>query len=367
MRAWVVLIPLLSLFAYEGVEYAHFETGRVLEGVEGPQSVHVIEVDPAVCVVKPARALDDGVGRESVLSMSARHGAIAAVNGGFFTIGGTFDGKACGALKIGAWIALPVKPRGCIGWSSEEQSPKMDRLLVRVGVDDGSRHLQVDGLNRPRREGEMVLFTPCFHRTTLTTPDGEEVVVVNGVIEAVQRGGSAKIPVDGFVLSIQAKHPLFHTFHVGERLAVSTEIRPLTGATSSDEWEELDYIVGGTPLLLRGGIKIGDFESEQTIPSFLSKKHARSAVGVLPSGHWLLVVVDKNDQCAGMTIDELAGVMARLGCVDALNLDGGGSSTLVYEGAVKNHPCGDEDEGAGQETVRRVSDAILVIPKNLSQ
>jgi exopolysaccharide biosynthesis protein len=61
---------------------------------------------------------------------------------------------------------------------------------------------------------------------------------------------------------------------------------------------------------------------------------------------------------------ELADLMGRLGCTYALNLDGGGSSTMVYEGAVKNSPKGDEDEGAGQQVVRRVSDAIVVLPKN---
>ncbi len=62
-------------------------------------------------------------------------------------------------------------------------------------------------------------------------------------------------------------------------------------------------------------------------------------------------------------MDELAGLMADLGCVDALNLDGGGSSTMVFEGVLKNSPHGDEDEGAGQSMVRRVSDALIIVPK----
>ena len=48
---------------------------------------------------------------------------------------------------------------------------------------------------------------------------------------------------------------------------------------------------------------------------------------------------------------------------DALNMDGGGSTTLVYEGQVKNKPRGDEDEGLEKKAVRRVSDAIVILEK----
>jgi hypothetical protein len=363
---YLLIVPVISLFSAGGLEYTHLEipNSSYFSFLTGPQSIHLIEVDPSLYEIKPVKALDDGIGRESVLSISTRYGAVASVNGGFFSIGGTFDGKACGTLKINDWYALPVKPRGCIGWSLEDQSPKMDRLLVTVSLNYNLNQFSSDGLNRPRKLGEMILFTPCFHRTTLTNPDGEEVVVVNDVIQSIVRGGSTKIPEGGYVLSVQDNHPLFNTFEVGRPLSFSTQITPLTGLTSSDEWNPLDYIVGGTPLLLHHSSRIIDFESEQTIPTFLSNKHARTAVGLLSNGNWIFVVVDKTGLFDGMTMYELTDLMVRLGCVHALNLDGGGSSTMVCDGAVKNSPHGDEDEGAGQSTVRRVSDAIIVVPKN---
>jgi exopolysaccharide biosynthesis protein len=63
-----------------------------------------------------------------------------------------------------------------------------------------------------------------------------------------------------------------------------------------------------------------------------------------------------------MTIHELADFMIKLGCLHALNLDGGGSSTMVYEGLVKNTPYGEEIND--KQTNRLVSDAILILPKN---
>lgn len=358
--------PFLSLFSAPGLEYTHLElpgTSYFDYYIRGNQSIHVIEIDPLQYEIKPIKALDNGIGRESVLSISTRYGAAASINGGFFSIGGTFDGKACGTLKIHDWYALPTKPRGCIGWSLGNQNPIMDRLLISTTADYNLSEIPLDGLNRPRKEGEIILFTPCFHRTTLTNPDGQEIVIIDGTIQSIMKGGSTKIPENGFVLSIQEQHPLFNKFEIGMPLTFTTQINPLTGITSSNDWDSLDYIVGGTPLLLYNNARIIDLESEQTIPTFLSNRHARTVIGVLPNGNWIFVVVDKTGLFDGMTMYELSDLMVRLGCVHALNLDGGGSSTMVCEGVVKNSPHGDEDEGAGQNTVRRVSDAIVVLPK----
>jgi hypothetical protein len=368
MKFFLLLLfaPLISVFSAPGLEYTHLEvlgSSYFDYYIAGYQSIHVIEVDPLQYEIKPIKALDNGIGRESVLSINTRYGAAASINGGFFSIGGTFDGKACGTLKIHDWYALPTKPRGCIGWSLAEQNPIMDRLSVSAIANSNFSQIPINGLNRPRKEGEIILFTPCFHRTTLTNPDGEEVVVVDDVIQSIVRGGSAKIPQNGFVLSIQEKHPLFNSLEIGMPLTVTIQICPLTGITSANEWDSLDYIVGGTPLLLYNNARIIDLESEQTIPTFLSNRHARTAVGILPDGNWIFVVVDKAGLFDGMTMYELTDLMAQLGCMHALNLDGGGSSTMVCEGIIKNSPHGDEDEGAGQNTVRRVSDAIVVLPK----
>lgn len=361
-----LFVPFLSLFSAPGLEYTSLElpgTSYFDYYITGYQSIHVIKVDPLQYEIKPIKALDNGIGRESVLSINTRYGAAASINGGFFSIGGTFDGKACGALKIHDWYALPTKPRGCIGWSIGNQNPIMDRLLVNIIADYNFSEIPLDGLNRPRKEGEIILFTPCFHRTTLTNPDGVEVVVVDGIIQSIVRGGSTKIPENGFVLSIQEKHPLSDGFEIGMPLRVITQINPLTGITSPDEWDSLDYIIGGAPLLLYNNARIIDLQSEQTIPTFLSNRHARTAIGILPNGNWIFVVVDKTELFDGMTMYELSDLMVQLGCMHALNLDGGGSSTMVCDGVIKNSPHGDEDEGAGQNTLRRVSDAIVVLPK----
>lgn len=132
--------------------------------------------------------------------------------------------------------------------------------------------------------------------------------------------------------------------------------------TTKEDWKELEHIVGGTPILVRNGLIVEDHSSEQTLLSFLTKKHPRTAVGIKGSGEWVFVVVDS---CfygffGGMTIQQLAEFMLELGCIEAVNLDGGGSSTMVLAGVVVNEPAGKLREGA--KLVEAVSDAILILP-----
>lgn len=132
--------------------------------------------------------------------------------------------------------------------------------------------------------------------------------------------------------------------------------------TNSEEWKEVNHIVGGTPVLVSYGTLIEDYAPEQTRESFLIKKHPRTAVGIRENGEWIFVVVDGRfeGELGGMTMKELAKLMCELGCIEALNLDGGSSSTLVIEGTVVNQPCGEiQEEG---KLVTAVSDAILIFP-----
>jgi exopolysaccharide biosynthesis protein len=137
--------------------------------------------------------------------------------------------------------------------------------------------------------------------------------------------------------------------------------------THETNWESATYIVGGCPILIRNSKQITDFSCEKTISNFLYKKHARTAIGILENGHFIFVVVDGTHHYffsnKGMTIPELQQFLQSIGCVEALNLDGGGSSTMVINAEVINTPCGEEYDGKGNY-VRSVSDAILVVPKS---
>lgn len=143
-------------------------------------------------------------------------------------------------------------------------------------------------------------------------------------------------------------------------------ILPQSSYTTKREWQDAFYILGGAPLLIQNGKLITDYSEEKTIASFLTEKHPRSAVGILENGHFIFLTVDgtrnfffKN---SGISIKDLAVLMQALGCKDALNLDGGGSSTLYFEGSIQNNPCG-ELLDKNRFRVRKISNALLILPK----
>jgi len=85
---------------------------------------------------------------------------------------------------------------------------------------------------------------------------------------------------------------------------------------------------------------------------------------MLDNGLWILVVVDgRSSKSRGMTLLLLALYLKQRGCVTALNLDGGGSSTMVVNDALVNIPSGRDYALVFQE--RSISDAVLVVPHNV--
>jgi hypothetical protein len=99
-------------------------------------------------------------------------------------------------------------------------------------------------------------------------------------------------------------------------------------------------VLSGFPALLRGGARVGDLEGDAR-PAFALARHPRTAVGMDLQRNrlWIVVADGRRDGIAeGMTLPELADLFQALGVTEALNLDGGGSSTMVVRGRLMNRP-----------------------------
>jgi exopolysaccharide biosynthesis protein len=112
------------------------------------------------------------------------------------------------------------------------------------------------------------------------------------------------------------------------------------------------------PQLIRNGKIEITWEQEKAGQSFAEMRHPRTAVAKLADDKFLMVTVDGRQPgtSVGMNLQELAEMLLELGAVDAMNLDGGGSTTMFVGGKVINQPSDKEGE-------RKVSDAILVFPR----
>lgn len=343
-----------------GVEHLEIRRGDFAEERESDRwIINVLVLDAHLVRLDSVLALDEIAGSETTSSLAARHGALAAVNGGYFRTTGIYRGEPTGMYAAaGKILSEPNGPRMEMAVSNAGGVARIafSQVEVRAAVaaEDGER-LTIDGINRPRGDNEIILFTPEFHRTTLTSGGGLEVAVRAGRVANIADGpGSALVPADGYALSASGTAREWTIAHLqpgtGIKLEVATKADPPLAF-------ELDWVVGAGPFLVRAGTVLGtgQADAEGFAPDFSRARHPRTAIGVREDGRIVLAVVDGRQPklSVGMTIPELASLMAEWGCREAINLDGGGSTTMIVGGKIVNHPS----DAAGE---RPVSDAILV-------
>lgn len=305
---------------------------------------NILVISPDAVDIRPYRALSAGIGTESLVSLARRHKALAAINGGFFEMAGTFRGESVGALKIdGEWVSEPEQGRAVIGLRTVDGNIEayIDRIALRQElVLPSGETLPIDGTNRSRGRNELVIYRPHFHVVTLTPPDGVEVVVRDGEVRDVRdREGSSRIPADGYVLSASGRRGRDLLAHIAEGDAVQireTIIPERVG--DSNLWASFTHIIGGGPLLLQDGMApvTKAYEREGFDQAFHSFWHPRTALGKKADGTLLFVTITAAAAGVrrGVKLPRLAELFLEWGATDALNLDGGNSSMLVIRDEV---------------------------------
>jgi hypothetical protein len=373
----MVVIFILLLTALQTAQAQEFQTVR--QGIEhlritrgspsadeatGPFVINLLKVDLEKVELRVAHAMDSAIGLETVSSMAARYGAIAAINAGFFATTGTFRGDNVSVLKIaGKLLSEPSSNRAAVGFF--RQNHKTESIFGHLKFDGwieiaGGGRRKVNGINRLRGENELIIFTQEFHRTTLTVPSGIEIVVRRGRINEVRdKSGSTPIPDDGFVISAsgEARQWALQNLRKGLRLQLKTDLIALE-TDLQKQWNRAENIISGTPQLIRNGRIEITSELEGNGQKFVNDRHPRTAIAKLKDGKMLLVVVDgrQPNYSMGMSLATLAELLLEFEAVEAMNLDGGGSSAMVLEGKLVNKPS----DAAGE---RAVSDALMVMER----
>jgi exopolysaccharide biosynthesis protein len=337
----------------QGVEHAHVVRDR-------PWNIHLLRIDPSAARLDVVHARNNAVGLETVSAIAARHGAIAAINGGYFRMTGTFAGDSTGTLKIdGKILSEPDRGRAAVGLVRARNTTELVMGHVAwdgiVRVDGKTRRL--NGVNRARGANELVIFTPEFNDTTLTDATGSEAVIRAGRVEEIRdAAGSSPIPDNGFVISGtgSARQWIGSTLRAGKNVSVSIGLKPVE-RSRVNPWKDAEDILGAGPKLVTAGRVDITAAREKMLPAFATDRHPRTAVASLRDGRVLLAVVDGRQPASsiGMSLDELARFLIEFGAIEAINLDGGGSTTMVVKGEIVNRPSDPTGE-------RPVSDAILV-------
>jgi hypothetical protein len=315
--------------------------------------------------------------------MARRTRARAGVNGGFFAV----DGNPVGALGLGGrLVSEPVNGRSAL---LLPRSPAAGAEVAELGfagqVTLGGGRRLLDGVDRPPgripacggRGGdrptsapnsvltctdgsELVLFTPAYaSRTPLGTRT--EAVVGSDTVTAISSSGNTAIPRRGYVLAGtgDAARFLRERARPGAVPEVDLSLRAGGRLLAPTAYEA---IAAGGPRLLRGGrIRVGSiaegFAAAPFFQSFVASRNPRTLAGVRADGRILLVTIDgrRRGWSAGVSLVEAARVMRSLGAREALNLDGGGSTTMTVRRRVANRPS----DRAGE---RPVSDGLFALP-----
>jgi hypothetical protein len=330
-------------------------------------AIQMLRVDPSKADLRAALAQDRPMSLETVPDIAARHKAIAAVNAGFFVVR---NGDPAGVLEIDhELVSDAALTRGAVGIVRTPGKPLrlvFDRLgaAVTLTYRQGTETVAVpvDGVDTTRARSKLMLYTPRFGPDSDTADTGVEWQLAGSPLKVIERrpnAGSTTIPKDGAVLSFGGTvlPTGLETLDRDQVVSLDTRFQTRLG-TPAAEWELANDIVGGAGLLIRNGQVLTDWTDEQLRAGFNTERHPRTMIGTSRGGIiWLVTVDGRNpDISVGMTFGELQTLAAGLRLENALNLDGGGSTTMVVDGTTVNHP-------SDKTGPRKVSDALLIVPR----
>ncbi|GAB2986881.1 phosphodiester glycosidase family protein [Saccharothrix stipae] len=260
---------------------------------------------------------------EPLSAQADRTRAVAAVNGDFFDINNSNAPRGVG-VQDGRTVKSPVAGhRRAVGLDAAGVGRVMEVFFDgRITREDGTS-IRLDQLNSAAVEsGGIGLFDPIWGsysraRAVSGASRVTEVVLRAGVVtERRDRAGDDPVPADGQVLvGREAGADALDTLAVGQRVAVEH-------TTKADDGSALRAAIGGNQLLIQDG--------EVVAPA--DPLHPRTAVGFSADGKKMFLLTVDGRQGAyllGLNLKDVAAILLEMGAHNALNLDGGGSSTLV--------------------------------------
>jgi hypothetical protein len=381
----------LTAKGYTGLRTVY--TGEDGGETKGPWVVHVLEIYPDTFSgeTTPELATEVVPGRETLSTISDRTDSLAAMNGGYFVIGendGTPGDLAGISVIDGALVSEAVDGRTSLilppGSGEGADIAAISDTMTATSSDGATR--EVDGLNRkpglirgcggdggdspteqPKHDftctdaSELILFTPDFGTNTEPGPGVEAVLDSSGRVIEVRGTRGGTIPENGSVFSGTGKAARWLLAHAKPRKAINITTNITAG--SAPLAPGTGVVNGGPRLLSNSEPDITAYaegfvwpENPEFYYRFGVRRNPRTLAGVTPEGTLLLVAVDGRQPgySVGASFEESARIMQALGAEEAVNLDGGGSTTITIGEELMNRPS----DPAGE---RPIGDALVLL------
>lgn len=339
----------------------------------GPFTLDVLEIDTKNPYLSFESYRPDGLTKTTVQSAAndaPGHRVIGAVNAGFFSF------ETGWPVHNQAVNGVPV-----LGISSIKSSFVFtdDRKIYLDGFsfagtlfDKNGSALALNGSNTTRTSNQTVLFTPFKGSATGTDGSGEEISFTflsstqslndTLLVVASQKGsGNISIPANGVVVSGSSGSPasfLTNNISVGDTVKLYLAYNPRTPSAIKG----ITQLITGNGRIIKDGVPypaIGDYD--QSGQSFNDARHPRTFVGINAdtSKVYFCTVDGRQASSLGMSFTEMANFLISLDVTNALNFDGGGSTTMVVRGNVVNSPSDPGGERSVANTLQVISTAPL--------
>jgi len=336
-----------------------------------PWRINILEIDITNPFINLETVKASKNGREQLYafektsSMAGRknwtnHTVIGAINGDFYD---TNTGIPVNVqVENGEILRRPIS-RSVFGITVDKK-PFIEIFNYYGEVFAGDSSRQIEGINEKRGADTLILYNSYFGFSTGTNQWGTEVLirplgdwVINDTVYCVVDSvvswvGNMSIPLGKAVLSGHGSAGGFlrNNVKVKDTVKILLRLNPNVG--------RIFQAIGGLPRIIRNGVNVvaQTYQQEGASSSFTYSRHPRTAVGISRDSTkiYFLTVDGRQSSSVGMTLDELANFMLTLGVWQGVNLDGGGSTTMVVRGKVVNSPS----DATGE---RSVSNAILVV------
>jgi hypothetical protein len=265
-------------------------------------------------------------GTAPLLLTAQNYLAVAAINGGYFNRNNKLP---LGAIRRdNQWISGPILNRGAIAWNNNGQFYFGRLTLTETLITNNNQRLPISLLNTGYVQRGIARYTPIWGNTYTPLADNEIIVVVenNQVINqlAGDKSGITAIPIpqNGYLLIFRNQTP---------QLPMGTKVS-LTSNTTTPEFSRYPHIMGAGPLLVQNRQIVLDGPAETFSPAFMKGQAVRSSICTTSRGNLMIAAVHNRAGGGGPTLEEQAKLMQTMGCINALNLDGGSSTSLYLGG-----------------------------------
>ena len=220
----------------------------------------------------------------------------------------------------------------------EDNTAFMSKLIMYSTMfrEDGTI-ISINHINKLRQPYGIYMMTDDFADQTHNTTNGFDVILtdiegeisigseINAVVESVDEyEGSIAIPEGKIVLTVDSNAPI-ELVEALKSLQIGEKIKITFGYEGDERWEDVKLGIGATgDVLIENGVVNTDFTAGA---------HPRTALGIKEDGSIILYTIDGRQKgySYGVQLRSLAKRLDELGCVDAINLDGGGSTSYIVQ------------------------------------